>query len=198
MTIKAFIKLKSPNICIKSDLAKNLPNRLCKALCFRNFVLENKIKAFRAKVTAIFRPTITICLLAGLLFISALILKEDFKYDVKMLEAFLILEVVFIPFIGLLLLAATFDYKITVYEDGISSYDPFGTRKCDFMSWDVMKKLRIRSVFGYRYYFIESDDSNERLWIPKNIKNKAEFAELVQSQVGIEHPLSIELMRVET
>lgn len=155
--------------------------------------MENKIKAFRTKVTAILPPTIIICLLAGFITILAIFMKENFKYDPQMLQAFLAFEVVLIPFVGLILLATTFSYKITVYEDGISSHAPFGSRKCDFMPWERMEKIRIRNIVGYKYLFIESNDYSERLWIPLNIKRKNEFADLVQSKIGISHPLSVEL-----
>jgi len=161
-------------------------------------MMENKIRAFRAKVTAIFSPTIVTCLLVGGLLIFAILVKESFNFSVKMLEVFLIFEAVLIPFIGLILLAITFDYKITVYKDGISSFDPFGNRKCDFMLWGRMNKIRTRNILGYRYLFIESNDYSETLWIPSNIKKKHEFKELVRSQAGADHPLSIQLMRSET
>ena len=149
--------------------------------------MENEIRKFRAEVTAIFRPVITLCSMGGLLVFLLFFIGDGFKFSKIMFEAFLILEAVLIPFISLIVLAGTFDNKITIYKNGLSSFDPFNNRKCDFIAWDKMNKIRTRNILGYKYLFIESIASAESLWLPLKIKHKEDFIELVRDQTGIEH-----------
>jgi len=125
------------------------------------------------------------------------IFKENFKYNPKIFEAILIGEGVLIPIIGTILLVAIFTNKISVFNDGISSYDPYRNGQHDFMNWSNMHSIRIRSVFGYKYYFIQSEDLREQLWIPNKIKHKDKFIELIRSLTDSNHVLTSELLRFE-
>jgi hypothetical protein len=160
--------------------------------------MEVKIQSFRAEVTAIFLPSTKACLVAGFILFAAISVKDEFSNINKVFEAILMCESVIFPVTLLLMLVATFGYKITVYSDGISSYDPFGTFKCDFMTWSSMKRLRHRNIFGYEYYFVQSENYKERLWIPFKIKNKKSFTMLVQTKVGSGNPLGADLIKFRT
>jgi hypothetical protein len=141
-------------------------------------------------------PTAKVCFWAGLVLFVAISLKEHFAHTMQVLRAVLIFELVMIPFMIFLLLAVTFFHRLTVFTDGISSFSPFA-RGCkpDFMLWRSMKAIRRRTVLGYKYYYIESDDNREGLWIPYSIKLKNEFTTLLREQAGSDNILCAELER---
>jgi len=157
--------------------------------------MQQKIRQYRAEVGAILLPTINFCLVAGIILFAAIAYKDQLENPRKVLEATLIFESVNIPFILLLMLGATFDYKIIIYSDGISSYDPFGTRKCDFMLWTSMNRVSRKGIIGYQYYLVENNVTGERLWIPYKIKNKEDFARVLNTQAGAANVLSTEVMK---
>jgi len=115
-------------------------------------MMEREIKKFRGEIKSIILPVVNISFYTGILFVVAILFKENFKVEITMIKATLILEAVLVPFISILMVSVTFDYKITVFNDGISLYNPFGNRERVFMQWSAMKYLKIRNILGNKYY----------------------------------------------
>ncbi len=151
--------------------------------------MEKIISKYRGELKSIIRPMFNICFWGGLFFFIAIFLADKFIFDMKMVEAVLIIESVLIPFIAVIIGVCTLAYKITLFSDGISSYDPWGSMKCDFMQYSDMENIKIKSVFGYKYYFIHSEDYSKTLWIPFNIKRKDSFIKTLESVVNSKHVL---------
>ena len=64
-----------------------------------------------------------------------------------------------------LVLVCALTYPVTVYTDGIASYDPFGSWKKDFLHWEAMSAVVPKSILGIKYLRVESLEGR-RLWIP--------------------------------
>ena len=157
--------------------------------------MQGIISKYRGELRSIVRPTFNISFWAGLIFFAAIFLKDGLVFDRKMLQATLILESVMIPFLLMIIGFCTLTYKITIFRDGISSYDPWGTYKRDFLKYSEMTNIEIRSVFGYRYYFIHSDDGSETLWIPFHVKDKKGFIDALVSILSREHMIVKEMAK---
>ncbi len=104
-----------------------------------------------------------------------------------MIEAASILTVALFIFGLFLIGVCTYFYKITIFKEGLSSYNPWESFKCYHMKWVDMKYLSIRSVLGYKYYYIISSDRQECLWVPCNIKNKKQFTKDLQPLINGDH-----------
>ena len=138
-------------------------------------MVQDKISAYRAELTTILKPSIYLSVAAGVLLFIALLVKESFEINQKMIEASLIVSGTLSVFNLLLIGLCTYFYKITIYKDGLSSYNPWEFFKCYQMNWSDMKELRLKSVFGYKYYYLCSSDQLQCLWVPYDIKNKKAF-----------------------
>ncbi len=149
---------------------------------------------YRAKLKSSIKPSIYIPIGTGVIFFLAIFIKDDLKFDHKMVEATFALMAVSFIFLLLLIGVCTYFYKITIYKDGLSSYNPWESFKCYHMKWVDMKYLTIKSVFGYKYYYITSSDQKECLWVPCNIKNKEQFIKDVQSLISEDHVLLKHIM----
>ncbi|MFH2043849.1 MAG: hypothetical protein ABIK92_01730 [Pseudomonadota bacterium] len=155
---------------------------------------ENKI--FRCELKAIILPAIKFSFLGGLILFGAILYKENFEIGNKMIEAVLIFEAVMIPFILTIMLAGTYSNIITLDRFGISSRNPFSNSlKIEFISWEAIDKVSHKSIFGYKYYLLQSDSSVKTIWIPMRINNKSKFSETVRLTAGSNHIFSIELMK---
>lgn len=155
--------------------------------------MEDKIFQSRAEVKAIISPVVTVSICTGVIFFAAIFFKNNLAFDLKMLKATIILLSVLIPFITLILSWATFINKVKVFKDGISSYNPYEALKSEFLIWSEMQSICIKSVLGYKYYFLWSNDSGKQLWIPYMIKNKEHFKSTVLSQLDSNHIFAKEL-----
>ncbi len=147
------------------------------------------IAEYRAKLESSIKPSIYIPIGAGVVFFLVIFIKDDLKLDHKMVEATFALMAISFIFCFLLIGVCTYFYKITLYNDGLSSYNPWESFKCYHMKWIDMKYLTIKSVFGYKYYYITSSDQKKYLWVPCNIKNKEQFIKDVQSLINKDHVL---------
>jgi hypothetical protein len=139
--------------------------------------MEIIISKYRGELKSIIRPAFIISYWTGLIFFAVIFLKDNFIFDMKMLKATIVLESILILFIAIFIRSCTLVYKITVFRDEISSYDPWGSLKCYFMKYSDMTHIKIKSVFGYKYYFISSENNSKTLWIPFNVNNKDRFKE---------------------
>ena len=101
-------------------------------------------------------------------------------------------------FLVILFIIVNYTYLVTVFTNGISSYDPFGSWKRDFMTWDTMNKITRKNIIGVKYYFIESEKLSSRLWIPVELVKKDAFIYHVGQNAGKSHPLFVELLKVCT
>jgi hypothetical protein len=133
------------------------------------------VSIYRAKLISIIKPSVYLSIGTGILLFVAIFITEDFQFDVKMLEMATILSAVLFIFGLLWIGVCTFFYKITINKDGLSSYNPWESFKCYHMKWVDMEYLTIKSVLGYKYYHITSQDQQESLWVPCNIKHKGQF-----------------------
>ena len=136
---------------------------------------KGKISVYRAELTEAIKPSIFISISTAVAFFLAIFLKEGFEIDQKMIEASILLGVTLLVICLLLIGACTYFYKITIFKDGLSSYNPWESFKCYFMGWESIENCRLRNIFGYKYYYLYSADQRECLWIPYNIKNKEKF-----------------------
>jgi len=160
---------------------------------------DSENKTFRCELRAIFIPAIKFSLLGGLVVFGAILIKENLQFDKKMIDAVLIFEAVMIPIILMIMLAGTYENKIVINGSGISSRNPFSkSLKIEFISWGAIDKVKYKSIFGYRYYLLQSGALAKTIWIPMRIHNKSGFSETVRSTAGSNHIFSIELMKSET
>lgn len=142
------------------------------------------MKIYRAEFAASTKPAIYCSLVAGLIFLSLVFFKDGFRFEQKLLQATLILVATSIIFLFALIAGITFFYKISVTRNGLSSFNPWETFKCYHMDWDEMENIKVRSVFGYKYYYIWSSTLQKDLWLPYQIKNKMKFAESCEKYAG--------------
>lgn len=56
-------------------------------------------------------------------------------------------------------------YPVRIHEDGVSSYDPWGSWTRDFLSWTDMQEIQHVGVLGIPYVRIDADGLKP-LWIP--------------------------------
>jgi len=84
----------------------------------------------------------------------------------EILPVAMITALVGVVLIGAILLLCEFTYPVTVYTSGISSYNPWGSWKREFMRWQVMAEIRQTRVLGVCYLRVCSPD-NQSLWIPQ-------------------------------
>jgi len=68
--------------------------------------------------------------------------------------------------IGGILLFCEFTFPVTVYTSGISSYNPWGSWKREFMHWQVMAEIQQTRVLGVSYLRVCSLE-NQSIWIPR-------------------------------
>ncbi len=152
-------------------------------------VALNTSDKYRAEITASIKPAAYCSLAAGILFLFLVFIKDGVQIEYKLLEATSILiSTLFIFLIGLIG-GITYFYKITISKDGLSSYNPWETFKCYHMKWSDMEHIKIRYVFGYKYYYIWSSRLQEDLWVPYHIKNKKQFYNKLLKVAGEENIL---------
>ena len=70
-------------------------------------------------------------------------------------------------------------YHVRVHADGVSSYDPWGSWKRDFLAWEEMSQITKVSVLGVAYFRIDSDE-NKSLWIPERVFGESALRSAVQ------------------
>lgn len=130
---------------------------------------------FRANTLESLKPATYCSLLSGLCFFLLICIKEKFHITLKVMEVSLILAVIQFAFIFFLITAITYFYKITITKSGVSSYNPWKSFKCYHMQWNHMEHIKLRSILGYRYYYIWSETEQKDIWVPYQIKNKNNF-----------------------
>lgn len=101
-------------------------------------------------------------------------------------------------FLCLLFTIVNFTYLVTVFTDGISSYDPFGSWKRDFMRWDAMDEVNRKNIIGVKYLYVKSKEHSPGLWVPIELANRDVFIKHVQENAGANNPLCIELLGTYT
>lgn len=143
-----------------------------------------EIEIYRAEFAASIKPAVYCSLVTGIIFFSFLFIKEGFQFEERLLQATLILVGTLIIFLLGLIAGITYFYKITISKNGLSSFNPWETFKCYHMDWDEMENIKLRSVFGYKYYYIWSSTFQKDLWLPYQIKNKKDFFESCRKYAG--------------
>ena len=84
------------------------------------------------------------------------------------------------PVILLICVMGALTYHIRVYADGVSSYDPFGSWKRDFVTWEDMREISGVSIMGVSYIKVDAGGAGI-LWIPQSAFNQRELVSAVQS-----------------
>lgn len=130
------------------------------------------------------KPAINCSLIAGMVFISFVFIKEGFQFEARLVQATFILAATLLIFLLLLIAEITYFYTITISKNGLSSSNPYETFKCYYMDWSEMENIKLRSVFGYKYYYIWSSTLQKDLWLPYHIKNKRRFVENCKKYAG--------------
>jgi uncharacterized membrane protein len=142
------------------------------------------IEIYRAEFAASIKPAVYCSLVTGIIFFSFVFIKEGFQLEQRLLQATFILVGTLIFFLLGLIAGITYFYKITISKNGLSSYNPWETFKCYHMDWSEMEDIKLRSVFGYKYYYIWSSTLQKDLWLPYQIKNKKAFLESCRKHAG--------------
>lgn len=149
---------------------------------------------YRAELSASIKPAVYCSLVTGIIFFSFVLIKERFQLEQRLFQATLILVGTLIIFLLGLIAGITYFYKITISKNGLSSFNPWETFKCYHMDWCEMEKIKLRGVFGYKYYYIWSSTLQKDLWVPYQIKNKKGFFESCKKYAG-EYNLIIKTMK---
>lgn len=155
--------------------------------------MDKKLSSFHTKLKIWIPPLLIISLCFGLVFFFAIISKTD---DIKdALNVSLMLSAGLAGFLCVLFTIVNFTYLVTVFTNGISSYDPFGSWKCDFMKWDDMNEVSRKNILGVKYLFVTSKEPVSSLWIPIELVNKDLFIRDVGLNAGNNHPLFVEILK---
>lgn len=72
-------------------------------------------------------------------------------------------------------------YHVRIHEDGVSSYDPWGSWTRDFLRWDDMQEMHQVGVVGIPYVRIDADE-HRPLWIPYRAFKDPDLVMAVQQQ----------------
>lgn len=123
--------------------------------------------------------TLSLCIIAGLFLCIAIALKYGFT--LKGILGVAIFESVVIPFTFLLAIAGTYNFKIKIYDNGISSPSQFLSipYKWEFIRWDEIKEIRIVKVFFMPYFLIISEDERFQ-YLPKKMQKHKLFVETIK------------------
>ncbi len=84
------------------------------------------------------------------------------------------------PVMFAIMLVCGHTYYVRVHEDGVSSYDPWGSWEQNFIAWHRMLDIRRVATLGVPYVRIESEAGNW-LWIPERTFKHPSFIEAVQN-----------------
>jgi len=158
--------------------------------------MMNEIDSFHTKLKTWILPLLYLSTIFGLIFFISIFLK-DRGLD-ESLKAVMPFMAVLILLFTVLFTIVNFTYLVTVYTEGISAYDPYGSWKRNFMEWSSMKRISHKNLLGVKYYCIESEPSRQKLWIPINLVRKEEFIQAVIKQTGNNHILVKKLMNLST
>ena len=83
------------------------------------------------------------------------------------------------PVLLAICLVCALTYHVRVYGDGVSSYDPWGSWKKDFLGWSDMRQISVVSVIGVRYFKIDGENESA-LWIPARVFEAERFGTEIQ------------------
>lgn len=97
------------------------------------------------------------------------------------------------PTIGLVLILATFFavvvmlFPVYILKNGVRCYNFYGFyRTIDF---DAMDTIKVSSVFGLKYLVVKRAESQDDIWIPLYLHDRASFKAAVRDRAGKGHPL---------
>ena len=131
-----------------------------------------------------------LCIIGGIVLFIAIFLKYGFT--LKDIVGIAIFEAVMIPFLGLLAVAGTYNFKIKIYENGISSAKEFVSIpfKWEFIRWDEIVEIRIIKVFFMPYFYIISID-NRFNYLPTKMQKHHKFIETIRMYYEVNDKLKI-------
>jgi len=158
--------------------------------------MENKLASFHTSLKIWIPPLFIFSLGFGGVFFLVILKKSESVQEA--LKFSMILSCVIGGLLSILFVIVNYTYLVTVFTNGISSFDPFGSWKRDFMEWGAMNYIERKNILGVKYYFIQSQDSLSRLWIPVELINKHDFIYHVGENAGKNHPFFVELLNVST
>jgi hypothetical protein len=158
--------------------------------------MKNKLASFHTSLKIWFSPLLILSFGSGTVSFLAILIKSENTLESLMIA--LAMSVGIAVFLSILFIIINYTYLTTVFTNGISSYDPFGSWKRDFMNWNDMKRIRRKNILGVKYYLIDSEELSSQLWIPVELSNKNIFIQYVGENAGVSHPLMSELLKVNT
>jgi hypothetical protein len=83
-----------------------------------------------------------------------------------------------IPVLVIICIACTLTYHVRVHPGGLSSYNPYGSWKREFMTWGDMSEIHRVHVLGVPYMRITAD-AGAQLWIPTRVFQAAALVSAV-------------------
>lgn len=83
------------------------------------------------------------------------------------------------PVFCVILIVCALTYDIRIYANGVSSYDPFGSWKRDFVAWEDMHEIHSVSAWGVTYCRIDGEQKGA-LWIPSRSFSDPDLLSAVQ------------------
>ena len=87
--------------------------------------MDKKIQSFRVEITSFIKHCIYIGLITGFILSWAVFIIGGSFNITTIIIVVVVLEMIIIPVFFLVMLSDAFEFKVSVYNDGISSRNPF-------------------------------------------------------------------------
>jgi hypothetical protein len=89
-----------------------------------------------------------------------------------------------------LIVTVSFTYRISLFRDGVASYNPWGSWKREFLAWSAMATISRERLLGLGYLRICSADGKSEVWVPTVVNDQQRFVALVLQLGGSENVLA--------
>ncbi len=147
--------------------------------------MENEKITFTSRIGPLITPMLKIELLAAVIVFVALLVQEDMKFDIKMIQACGLMLTAVTPIMLSIAVVGIIVSKIIVEPHRVSARNPF-SNKYESLDWDDITSIQLSGIFGYKYFVLCSD--TKAVWVPVGINDQSNFIHIVKDKTNLMMP----------